>query len=138
MIKIKFKDWMYMNVGIVLIACATFFFLVPNQFVTGGMTGLATILGSLEGTPLTTSEWLICLNVFMLIIGFIFLGKKTGIWTVYCSLGYSGLMIVFQNIIVVYDGVTLTQATMLGVGIESRKKIINRSLQLSLEFNSSP
>lgn len=99
MIKIKFKDWMYMNVGIVLIACATFFFLVPNQFVTGGMTGLATILGSLEGTPLTTSEWLICLNVFMLIIGFIFLGKKTGIWTVYCSLGYSGLMIVFQNII---------------------------------------
>ncbi len=99
MFKIKFKDWMYMNAGIVLIAIATFFFLVPNQFVTGGMTGLATILGSIPNTPLTTSEWLICLNVFMLIIGFIFLGKKTGIWTVYCSLGYSSLMIVFQNIV---------------------------------------
>ena len=34
-----------MNFGIVLIACATYFFLVPNHFVTGGMTGLATMLG---------------------------------------------------------------------------------------------
>ena len=96
MIKIKFKDWMYMNTGIILIACATYFFLVPNKFVTGGMTGLATILGSI--TPLSTSTWLICLNICMLVIGFIFLGKKTGIWTVYCSLGYSSIMLLFEEI----------------------------------------
>ena len=97
MIKIKFKDWMYMNAGIILIACATYFFLVPNKFVTGGMTGLATILGSI--TPLSTSTWLICLNICMLVIGFIFLGKKTGIWTVYCSLGYSSIMLLFEEIV---------------------------------------
>ena len=96
--KVRFKDWMYMNAGVVLIACATYFFLVPNHFVTGGMTGLATILGSIPGTPLSTSQWLICLNVFMLLIGFIFLGKKTGIWTVYCSLSYSSIMLVFEQI----------------------------------------
>ena len=89
---------MYMNAGIVLIACATYFFLVPNQFVTGGMTGLATILGSITAPAFTTSQWLICLNIFMLVVGFIFLGKKTGIWTVYCSLGYSSLMLVFERI----------------------------------------
>ena len=94
---IKFKNWMLMNGGIVLIACATYFFLVPNKFVTGGMTGLATILGT--ALPiLNTSQWLICLNVLMLVIGFIFLGKKTGIWTVYCSLGYSGLMLIFEDV----------------------------------------
>ena len=106
MIKIRFKDWMYMNAGIVLIACATYFFLVPNSFVTGGMTGLATILGKL--TPLTTSTWLMFLNVCMLIVGFIFLGKKTGIWTVYCSLGYTSIMLLFERIFPMADGVTLT------------------------------
>ena len=97
MIKIKFKDWMYMNFGIVLIACATYFFLVPNHFVTGGMTGLATMLGELIKV-LTTSQWLMLLNITMLVLGFIFLGKKTGIWTVYCSLSYTALMIAFENI----------------------------------------
>lgn len=94
---IKFKNWMYMNAGIVLIACATYFFLVPNRFVTGGMTGLATILGTALPV-LNTSQWLICLNILMLVVGFIFLGKMTGIWTVYCSLGYSSLMLIFEEV----------------------------------------
>ena len=102
---IKFKNWMYMNVGIVLIACATYFFLVPNRFVTGGMTGLSTILGSV--TNISISTWLMCLNVCMLIIGFLFLGKSTGIWTVYCSLGYSSLMLLYEQIIPM-EGKTLT------------------------------
>lgn len=96
--KIKFKDWMYMNFGIVLIACATYFFLVPNHFVTGGMTGLATMLGALLPF-ITTSTWLMFLNITMLIIGFIFLGKRTGLWTVYCSLGYTAMMLVFEKIV---------------------------------------
>lgn len=94
---IKFKNWMYMNAGIVLIACATYFFLVPNRFVTGGMTGLATILGTALPV-LNTSQWLICLNILMLVMGFIFLGKMTGMWTVYCSLGYSSLMLIFEEV----------------------------------------
>ena len=94
---IKFKNWMYMNAGIVLIACATYFFLVPNRFVTGGMTGLATILGTALPV-LNTSQWLICLNILVLVVGFIFLGKMTGMWTVYCSLGYSSLMLIFEEV----------------------------------------
>ena len=103
---IKFKNWMYMNVGIVLIACATYFFLVPNRFVTGGMTGLSTILGYLV-PAISTSTWLMCLNVCMLVIGFIFLGRSTGIWTVYCSLGYSSLMLLFEALFPM-QGTTLT------------------------------
>ena len=95
-----------MNVGIVLIACATYFFLVPNRFVTGGMTGLSTILGYLF-PAISTSTWLMCLNVCMLVIGFIFLGRSTGIWTVYCSLGYSSLMLIYERIVPM-AGKTLT------------------------------
>ena len=112
---IKFKNWMYMNVGIVLIACATYFFLVPNKFVTGGMTGLSTVLGSVTEIP--TSTWLMCLNVMMLIIGFIFLGKQTGLWTVYCSLGYSGIMMLFEKIIPVDHPLTDESFMELCVGI---------------------
>ncbi|MBO5716480.1 MAG: YitT family protein [Clostridia bacterium] len=107
---IKFKHWMYMNFGIVLIACATYFFLMPNLFVTGGMSGLATILGKLAPI-MTKSTWLMLLNIIMLVVGFIFLGKKTGIWTVYCSLGYSSLMRVFEVIFPLENGATLTDET---------------------------
>ena len=113
--KVRFKDWMYMNAGIVLIACATYFFLVPNRFVTGGMTGLSTVLGYI--TPISTSTWLMCLNVCMLIIGFIFLGKKTGIWTVYCSLGYSTIMLVFENLIPIEHPLTDESFMELCIGI---------------------
>ena len=112
---IKFKNWMYMNVGIVLIAIATYFFLVPNHFVTGGVTGLSTILGFM--TPISTSTWLMGLNICMLIIGFIFLGKQTGIWTVYCSLSYSTLMLVFEQIFPVEHTLTDEAFLELCVGI---------------------
>ena len=115
-VMIKFKNWMYMNFGIVIIACATYFFLVPNHFVTGGMTGLATILGTAV-PAISTSTWLICLNIGMLVIGFIFLGKKTGIWTVYCSLGYSSIMLIFEQIIPITEPLTDESFMELCVGI---------------------
>lgn len=97
MFKIKFKDWMYMNLGIVLIALAVALFLAPNKFVTGGMTGLSTTLEQI--TPIPMSVWLIFLNIGMLVVGFIFLGKKIGIWTVYCCLSYTGLNFLLQSLI---------------------------------------
>lgn len=93
--KVTFKNFLSMHIGIILIALSTYFILVPNHFVTGGMTGLSTILAQ-ELTFLTQSQWLLLLNALVLILGFIFLGKSTGFFTVYCSLGYSGLMMVFE------------------------------------------
>ena len=113
---IKFKNWMYMNVGIVLIACATYFFLVPNHFVTGGVTGLSTILGTAI-PQISTATWLLGMNIFMLTIGFIFLGKQTGIWTVYCSMGYSSLMMALEHIIPVDSPLTDEPFMELCVGI---------------------
>ena len=84
-----------MHIGIILIALSTYFILVPNHFVTGGMTGLSTVLAQ-DLTFLTQSQWLLLLNALVLILGFIFLGKSTGIFTVYCSLGYSSIMMIFE------------------------------------------
>ena len=84
-----------MHLGIILIALSTYFILVPNHFVTGGMTGLSTVLAQ-DLTFLTQSQWLLLLNALVLILGFIFLGKSTGVFTVYCSLGYSSIMMIFE------------------------------------------
>lgn len=115
MIKIKLKNFLMMNVGIVLIACSTHFFLVPNHFVTGGVTGLSTVLGA--ATPISTATWLLMLNIFMLTIGFILLGKSTGIFTVYCSMGYSALMMVLENLVPVEHTLTDESFMELCVGI---------------------
>lgn len=93
--KVTFKNFLSMHIGIVFIALSTYFILVPNHFVTGGMTGLSTILAQ-ELTFLTQSQWLLLLNALVLILGFIFLGKSTGVFTVYCSMGYSSLMMIFE------------------------------------------
>lgn len=105
-----------MNAGIVLIACATYFFLVPNHFVTGGVTGLSTILGTAI-PQVSTATWLMGLNILMLAIGFIFLGKQTGVWTVYCSLGYSSLMMLYENIFPIEHTLTDEPFMELCVGI---------------------
>ena len=93
--KVTFKNFLSMHIGIILIALSTYFILVPNHFVTGGMTGLSTVLAQ-DLTFLTQSQWLLLLNALVLILGFIFLGKSTGVFTVYCSLGYSSIMMIFE------------------------------------------
>lgn len=81
----------------VLMSCSFYFLMTPNGFVLGGVGGLGIILGKL--TSLTTGAWVTALNVLLLIIGFISLGKSVGIKTVYCALLYSALIDILENII---------------------------------------
>lgn len=92
----KFKSFMTLNLGIVLLSIGVYFFKIPNGFSTGGVTGIGTILG--QFTPITPGAWIWILNMSLLVLGFIFLGKETGIKTVYCSLAYSALIYVFEFI----------------------------------------
>jgi uncharacterized membrane-anchored protein YitT (DUF2179 family) len=92
----KLKSFMMLNLGIVLLSVGVYFFKIPNGFSTGGVTGVGTILG--QFTPITPGAWIWILNLSLLVLGFIFLGKETGIKTVYCSLAYSALIYVFEII----------------------------------------
>lgn len=83
------KDYLVMVFGTVLISIGVYFFKIPNGFSTGGVSGLATLLGSL--TSITAATWISIFNVALLIIGFIVLGKDTGVRTVFCSLLFTGL-----------------------------------------------
>lgn len=93
----KGKKFLLMNMGCVLLSVGVYFFKIPNGFVTGGVTGIGTIFAAV--TPISAGAWIWILNISLLVLGFILLGKDTGIKTIYCSMFYSALTFVFEYII---------------------------------------
>lgn len=93
--KKSFKDILTMTAGVVLMAVGISFFKIPNNFSTGGVSGIGTLLGAV--TPLSAATWIAILNVVLLIIGFIILGRDILVWTGYCSLLLSLLTNVFER-----------------------------------------
>ncbi len=92
-----FKNFLFMTLGCVLLSFGVYFFKIPNGFATGGVTGIATILGKI--TPITPALWIWGLNIALLILGFIFLGRQNGIKTVYCSMLYSAITYVLEVVL---------------------------------------
>lgn len=90
----KIRSFLMMNLGCILLSVGVYFFKIPNGFATGGVTGIGTVLAKIS--PISPAAWIWGLNVLFLLLGFILLGKKTGIKTVYCSLFYSTLTYVFE------------------------------------------
>lgn len=79
-------EWLYINLGIILMAFAYSFFLEPMDIVTGGVSGLGIIFKHLwESDP---ANVILSLNILLLLIGFIFLGKDFFIKTVYGSIAF--------------------------------------------------
>ena len=88
--KIRDTVWNFviLAIGSIIVACAIYFFKLPNNFLTGGFSGLGMILGVyIKGISTTTIIWII--NIVFLVIGWIVLGKSIGIRTIYCTLVYS-------------------------------------------------
>lgn len=87
--------WVVLNLGTLLLAAGVYFFKAPNNFATGGVSGLSIILSKFI-TPkvnwLGQTEIMTIINVLLLIIGFIVLGKGCTFKTAYCSLVYSAEM----------------------------------------------
>lgn len=83
--------WVLINLGVLLIAVGVFFFKAPNGFATGGVSGIAIVISKAFPNVvwLKQSYVVMAINVILLIIGFIFLGKGCTFKTLYCSLMFS-------------------------------------------------
>lgn len=89
------RYWIILNIGILMMAFGIYFFKAPNNFATGGVSGLAIILCKFTEPKVSwlgQTELTAFMNVFLLIIGFIFLGRGCSLKTAYCALVYSGEM----------------------------------------------
>lgn len=85
----KVTYFLFLNLGVLLMAVGIYFFKAPNGFATGGVSGLSILLAKLFPTFLSQSIYMAIINVILLILGVIILGKECGILTIYCSLAMS-------------------------------------------------
>ena len=85
---ITFSIWI-MVVGV-------YFFKFPNNFAFGGVTGFATVISAL--THWSASEFTTIVNTFLLVLGFLFLGRGFGFKTVYASIMMSVSLYVLERV----------------------------------------
>ena len=78
------KEFGMITIATAIVAAAVFFFLVPSHVSVGSISGLAIIIGNF--IPLQISAITMILNVALLVIGFIFVGREFGGKTVYTSI----------------------------------------------------
>ena len=95
--KNNFKDYVWMTVGAVLMGLGVYFFEFPNHFSTGGVTGISILLAEVFPS-ISAGLFMLVINVALLIIGFIIIGRDFGFKTVYCSLLISGVSYVLEFI----------------------------------------
>ena len=83
----KYANFFLMTVGCLMLSAGVYFFEIPNNFITGSVSSLAIILEAV--TTIAAGVWILSLNILLLILSFVILGKDTGVKTVYCTLLYS-------------------------------------------------
>ncbi len=84
------KEWLLLILGTTLTSVGIYFFKFPNHFSTGGVSGIAVILGHYfpDSTP---GDFMMIINVALLIVGFAVFGKGFGLKTCFVSMLMSGL-----------------------------------------------
>lgn len=93
------RRYALLTLGILITALGVYFFKFPNNFSTGGVSGLSLILGRILPSPLFTPSTLVLfINVLLLAVGFVFLGRGFAFSTVYCSLLLSLSLTVMEQL----------------------------------------
>ncbi|MBQ2833226.1 MAG: YitT family protein [Clostridia bacterium] len=93
------ERYLLLTAGILITGVGTYFFKFPNNFSTGGVSGLSLILGRLIPSDIfTPSVFMLIINTLLLGVGFIFIGREFAFSTVYCSMLLSLSMTVMEKL----------------------------------------
>ena len=86
-----------LTLGTALMSAGIYFFKFPNNFSTGGVSGISVLLGAVI-PGISPGTLVLVINGLLLFVGFIFVGKNFGIKTVYCSSLMSVLIFILERI----------------------------------------
>lgn len=90
------KNILIILLGNTIYALAVVMFILPNDLITGGTTGLGIFMQNQFGIPL--SIFVYSFNIIMFILGAIVLGKKFAFTTLLSTFYYPLILIVLQKI----------------------------------------
>lgn len=82
--KTEIVNFLILNGGLLLTAIGVALFEAPNNFVLGGASGLSIILTSYFPNC-NFGTFMLIVNVLLVVLGYIFLGRRLAGWTVYSS-----------------------------------------------------
>lgn len=83
-ILLEIRDYGILTFATLLLVIGVYLFKFPNNFSFGGVTGIAVILANF--LPMTPGTITFVINMVLLVLGFLFLGRGFGIRTVYVSM----------------------------------------------------
>lgn len=95
-IKDKIIDFVSITIGITIVAAAVFFFMIPSNVAVGSITALAMVVA--QYIPLSISTLTLIMNVILLTLGFLFIGRDFGVKTVYTALCLPVVLGIFERI----------------------------------------
>ncbi len=105
--KINLIETIQIIAGIILMNFGFYFFLLPTELVTGGVTGIAVILNTFGISP---SLSILALNIVCLLFGLFTMGKQFFLKTIMGSL-FSPVVIVLLELLNVDPQIILNQLT---------------------------
>ena len=94
--KARLLEFLKITFGIGITAAAVYFFLLPSAVPVGSISSLAMVIGVVLPLPISVITFV--LNVVLLIIGFIFIGKEFGGKTVYTSIMLPVFLALFEHL----------------------------------------
>ena len=82
--KLKIKNFSLLTISTLIMAVGIYFFKFTNNFTFGGITGIAVLVAKF--LPISASDFSFVVNILLLIIGWIVLGKSFAEKTAYSTI----------------------------------------------------
>lgn len=109
--KEKIQEVLEITVGVFIMTLGFYFFFLPSNLVTGGVTGLSIVFQELVGNEQVVSLFVTAANLILLAIGGLVLGKKFFLRTIYGSLLLSVYLLLFEKGFKIPNDIIVSQIT---------------------------
>lgn len=92
----KIKDYVVITFGVILVAIALYFFIMPNDIAGGGVNGLAMVM-NVVFPVIPVGGFMFIVNIVLFVVAFILIGKDFGARTIYSSFLLTGVIWVLEK-----------------------------------------
>jgi len=98
----KYERYIMISIGIIIMSFGFYYFIIPADLVVGGVTGLGLVLSvTFERFPI--SAFVLVLNIVLLLVGLLFLGKKIFFRSIYGSLLFPLVLFFMESFLPLID-----------------------------------
>lgn len=91
-------EYLWLTLGVLLVATGVYFFKFPNHYSIGGVTGIAILVSKLTDGSISSGSIVLVVNMVLLVVGYFVLGRSFGFKTAYGSILLSISLKVLEKI----------------------------------------